>query len=309
MVKYLLCLSGGGVRGAIIASFLQELEKELEEKFSSNIYDKFDMFAGTSTGSLIVGALAYEKFSGKKINEELYNVVNSQKIINKSCLDKILGIIQHKPKYTNDGLKKVIDSILTSEKLINDTKKHTIITAFDVEEHKPVIFKSFSDKHNIPLKSAMCMSSATPCYFPTFHDKKSNMFCIDGGLAGLGDPSEAAYAEALKLYGKDEDIRILSIGTGYKNKMGIGKESEKFGGIQWLTKGGLMDIMMDGPQKAVKYKMKTFTEVLGHKYLHIDGEIENSNMDDVSEENINALKHHGKLWFEKYKEQLNEFFI
>ena len=302
MVKFVLCISGGGVRGAASASFLQELEKMIEKE----IYDTFDMFAGTSTGSLIVGALSYEKMSGEKINNELYSNVNSQKIMDKSYWDKIAGTMQTKPKYTNEGLKEVIDNVLTGEKLFSDTEKDTLVTAFDVDNFKPVIFKSFNNKHNISVKSVLCMSSAAPAYFPTFHDKDSDMWCIDGGVTGMNDPSEAAYAEAIKLYGKHEDIRILSIGTGFNYTKGKGEESKNYGGLEWLTKGNLIDITMSGPQQAVKYKMGVFTEALGHKYLHVDGKLENTSMDDVSPENIKILKDQGKLWFEKYKEQIKD---
>lgn len=308
MVKYILCLSGGGIRGAAVASFLKELEKHLEEKFSSTIYNKFDMYAGTSTGSLILGALAYEKFSGKKINDELYNVSNSQQIMDKTKWDEILGTMQTKPKYETDGLKNVIDKFLPGEKMVSETEKDTLITAFDVDAFKPVVFKSFSKKHNIPLKTALRMSSAAPAYFPTVHDPTSGLWCVDGGVTGMNDPSEAAYAEALKLYGKNEDIRVLSIGTGYSIKEDFGKESEHYGGLEWLTKGNLVDVLFSGPQQAVKYKMKTFTEALDHKYLHIDGLLSNASMDDVSEQNIHALKEHGKLWFKQFKPELEEFF-
>jgi len=306
MVKYVLSIAGGGVRGKIASSFLQELEKFLQQKYSLSIYDKFDMFVGTSTGSLIVGALAYEKLTGEEINNDIYSVKNCEKIMDKTIWDEVLGVFQTEPKYTTDGLKRVLDSVILNDKLISDTEKDVLITAFDIDNFKPIVFKSF--KHDITIKKALRMSSAAPAYFPTVHDEKSGIWCIDGAVTGMNCPSEAAYSEALKIYGKEEDIRILSLGTGFKHKKGFGKESENFGGIEWVTKGDLMNIMFSAPQISVNYKMNVFTKALNHKYLHIDEEIENVTMDDVSEENINKLEEYGKQWFGLYRKKIEELF-
>lgn len=53
--RLILCLDGGGVRGIVT---LQAL-KSLEEEVGGKCIDIFDMFAGTSTGAIIAGALAW----------------------------------------------------------------------------------------------------------------------------------------------------------------------------------------------------------------------------------------------------------
>lgn len=53
--RLILCLDGGGVRGIVT---LQAL-KSLEEEVGGDCIDIFDMFAGTSTGAIIAGALAW----------------------------------------------------------------------------------------------------------------------------------------------------------------------------------------------------------------------------------------------------------
>lgn len=302
MTKYILSISGGGIRGVIVAQFLRRLEFYL----GKSLYDKFDFYAGTSTGSMIVSSIAYEKMSGRQLTNKLYNFENANKIMDKSLMDDLFGIVQCGPKYTNKGLKEVLDANTDPNNKIKDTEKDVIISAFDIENFKPIIFKSFDDKFNsISVKDAVCSSSAAPCYYPTYHSKKEDLWCIDGGVFS-NCPADCAYAEALKLYGKDEDIRILSIGTGYNHTKGIGKESQGFGGPEWIVHGDLIDVFFKAPQKAVNYKMKVFSEALGHKYIHIDGllEKEHSSMDDTSKENIEYLKMVGNLWFEKYKDEV-----
>lgn len=54
MVKKILSLDGGGIKGVFIASLLAEIE----EKRNLKICDYFDLIAGTSTGGIIAAALA-----------------------------------------------------------------------------------------------------------------------------------------------------------------------------------------------------------------------------------------------------------
>src|SRR4051794_24001076 len=59
--KRILALDGGGVRGAISVAFLEQIEKVLCERMNRkeiHLGDYFDLIGGTSTGSIIAGALA-----------------------------------------------------------------------------------------------------------------------------------------------------------------------------------------------------------------------------------------------------------
>jgi uncharacterized protein len=58
--KRLLTLDGGGVRGAITVAFLEKIEAMVRERHGRDkkLCDYFDLIGGTSTGSIIAGALA-----------------------------------------------------------------------------------------------------------------------------------------------------------------------------------------------------------------------------------------------------------
>jgi len=58
--KLLLALDGGGVRGALTVAFLERIESLLDQHYGREIRlgDYFDFVGGTSTGSIIAGALA-----------------------------------------------------------------------------------------------------------------------------------------------------------------------------------------------------------------------------------------------------------
>jgi patatin-like phospholipase/acyl hydrolase len=58
--KRILSLDGGGVRGAITVAFLERIESILSERAGQPIRlgDHFHLVGGTSTGSVIAGAIA-----------------------------------------------------------------------------------------------------------------------------------------------------------------------------------------------------------------------------------------------------------
>lgn len=58
MVKYILSVDGGGIRGIIPAIILAEIEQRTRK----TIAEIFDLMAGTSTGGIVVAGLC------KKIN-------------------------------------------------------------------------------------------------------------------------------------------------------------------------------------------------------------------------------------------------
>lgn len=53
----ILSLIGGGIRGAFVTSYLNELEKKLGRP----IAESFDLIAGTSTGAIIAAGMAAAK--------------------------------------------------------------------------------------------------------------------------------------------------------------------------------------------------------------------------------------------------------
>jgi uncharacterized protein len=303
--KCILCLDGGGIKGIIITQFLNRLEKDLE----NSLYDTFDMFGGTSTGSIIVMGIVYNKMSGEEL-VNLYNYDNAQIIMPQSWIDKTFNILQMKPKYDGKGKRLLIEKYL-KKCSITDTEKKVLITAYDVLTNNPYFFKSWGDS-NMNIQDAVDCSSAAPAYFPTVKTEGSNkIYGIDGAVFA-NNPCDCVYADALRLYENDADIRILSIGTGTHANKTDEEEAEssiEYGGVQWMIKGDLIGILMEGPQETVHYRMSQFTKALGHKYLRINESITNLCMDDVSSENIDKLKSIGDEWYEKYKDKVFELLL
>ena len=309
-LKFILSVDGGGVKGVAAAQFLYRLEKDILQR---SLYDTFDIFCGNSTGAFIVGGIVYAGMSGDDLVHKLYTPENAQKIMDKSIWDKALNVLQTQPKYDGKGKRELIDEYIPDDMTINDTDQDVMIVTYNVSRQDPHFFKSWVPYKDSPLRDIIDASSAAPAYYPSVPINVrgyKQIFC-DGAMSA-NNPTDCIYADALKMYPECE-FRILSIGTGThkptEEDHKKAKESVGWGGIQWMTKGELLPMIMSGPEEAVDYRCKAFSEALGHSYLRINTYMDNDTMDDVSNENIDRLRKVGDYWFEKFEDDLVQFFL
>ncbi len=191
-IKRILTIDSGGIKGIAVCVFLRNLDIYLTENGSS-LFDFFDMFVGTSTGSLIVSAIAYEKMSGKDLVERLYTKSNIDKMMKESKVEEEIHLVEGRPKYTGLGKKEVIEYYIRDKLIQESNGKDVMMTALKISYGKYLqdsiepptkhVSKSVSDtivinnvKHPMLFKSweseqykvsEVCdASSAAPAYFP-----------------------------------------------------------------------------------------------------------------------------------------------
>ena len=291
-VKRVLSLDGGGIRGAATAQFLYRLESTLD---GQSIFDSFDLFAGTSTGGIIAGALAILKKRGAEL-PGLYDYSNANTIMDKSIWDRMVGFAQAEPRYDGTGKVEILTDYF-GDKTIGDAQKPLMVVTYDIEKRTSAVLKKGVHDH-ISAVEALNATSAAPLYFPTAKvNDNSVRWLIDGGVVA-NNPSMCAYAEAVTLFPGDE-IRMLSIGTGSTNRPINGEESQGYGALGWINHD-LLGITMD--ESVVEYQAQV---ILGNKYLRVNSELigVKDDMDDVSQKNINDLKGLGDQWFASFGEQ------
>ena len=292
-MKYVLSCDGGGIRGAATAELLNQIQTNLKV----DIYKHFDLFAGTSTGAIIVIALAVKKMKTKKL-VELYNYKNGNAIMDKSIWDRMLGLVQAEPKYDGKGKTRILKKYF-GDALLNDAKKPTIVVTYDVENRVSAVLKS-TKPEKISAVQAADASSAAPMYFPTI--KVGRRYLIDGGVIA-NNPAMCAYAEAKRMW-PDEEIKLLSLGTGKRTRKIDGKASMSYGFTEWI-RHDLLGVVMD--ESVVEYQTRT---ILGDSYLRINSELSevNDDMDDVTQQNIDSLIRLGQRWYVDNEQKLKGFF-
>lgn len=225
----ILSIDGGGIRGYYAAHVL----KQIKDKFGVDFSKRFDLIAGTSTGSIIAAALATDVPIEKIC--ELYEL-HGHKIFKPLPLSN--GWFW--PKYSARTLKALLEKEFP-DLCLKDTKTRLMIPAADIGLGQVHVFKSsynseFTRDPNVPISEAVLASCSAPLYFsPT---KSGPYLLADGGL-WANNPSLVAITEAMtRLKTPIDEIKLLSIGTGIgKCYYGVRKNPLPWGFIsRWNVK-------------------------------------------------------------------------
>lgn len=304
MVKRILSIDGGGIRGIISLQFLLHLENKLGVK----IADYFDLFAGTSTGALIATILAHLNISIQEILDNIYTLDNIKQIMYQSnkylsyydtFINLFTSLYDDKPKI------KFINKYIDKSTSIYDVKKSLLITAYDPINQIPLLFRNYFDSVNYKLEEICNASTAAPTYFPVSKlvDPEGNInWAIDGGIYA-NNPAEFAYIDSLKLF-QNEDIEIWSIGNGkYKSTITqFTDQSKSVGEYQWLVNNDLISTILCANESASEVRLKQLTSFNNHKYYRINDYLTFADykMDLTTCTNYNNLKKEADLWWNKY---------
>ena len=323
MPKLILSLDGGGIRGAATSQFLARIEHQLTTKHGVSLKDKVDFFAGNSTGSIIALALATTNLSIAEINQ-LYSFENAKTIFSnkKGWLQGWLakkGLFS--PKFQASGKSELLKKHFGEARLgdVSDSK-HILVTAYCLDKRKPEILKSTSSQHlKLFSWNLADASSAAPTFFPSKHthldQSQDKYWLIDGGVVA-NNPSMCAVSEAIHSW-RDEGInnlRLLSIGTGYTTRKLQVNNSPKWGALGWFVKGDIMHIVTD--ERVVSYQASSILQP--GNYIRVNSEMSQQpglesppkdEMDDISQDNIDKLRAMGEFWFSRYGQRVIEFIL
>lgn len=325
MNKYVLSCDAGGIKGLIVLKILANIE----ETTGKQIYELFDLFVGTSISSLIVAMLLYKKIKAKdiinkyfnhKFLESLFNT-NADKIIRELAIKsqtrtiklatkivKFCDKIRLKNKYNFDK-KAFYDDEFKDLKISSVTDKKIILPVFDCKRNQPILIKNYDTTDNILdmyLRDVCYMATSVPGIFPIIPNE---MWGIDGALFRC-NPCDIAYSEAIKLWGSDCNINILSLGTGYKIENNIGEHIFKWGTINWLAKGSIVERILNSSKEMSYNIVETISKCLNHNILRLDISITESEVNDgmlYYYNTLHKLSEYGDNLWELKKEEINKF--
>ena len=134
---------------------------------------------------------------------------------------------------------------------------------------------------------------------------------MDGGVIA-NNPTMCAIVEARRKWTGEplDQMRVLSVGTGFLTRKINGPESTRWGALQWFTRGHILELLSD--ERVVAYQ--ALTVISPGNYIRVNAklqaqpgfpkspfeEVPDDAMDDVSRTNIKRLKALGDFWFEQY---------
>ena len=304
----ILCLDGGGIRGAYTASVLSSWE----EHTAYNIRDHFDLIAGTSTG----GILAIGLGMGLKASDllDFYEIHGGVIFPTEKPVSKLRHSIQHwfGSKFNQNTLKEKIEEVLTLSPVdttsLNNSMTRLVIPSYDTESDTLLLYRTSHgefEKNNGTLETidVALATSAAPTYFDPI--RIDNALAVDGGV-WANSPTTVALAEAVNVLGVDmERIEMLSVGTTYSPELlgnpleidqnfietileaTIGKLLAKIVSKFWKPKS--VKGKIGWAPKIAGFLMKTQAQtadlicrnLLGDRFLRIDTPTTKTELDDV----------------------------
>lgn len=317
-----LSIDGGGIRGIIPALVIKEIEKRihLKDKEPKPLPFYFDIVSGTSAGGIIT-LLLTATHDGE---EPLYNTKDiirffktlGDDVFARSLWKRITALSGWTgDKYNPEALEKQLFKYFDDLTLTN-TLTNVLIPAYDIAQQKTMFFRSACANRNADknyyLRDVCRSTSAAPTFFPPAIiysvDHGNTHILIDGGIAA-NNPALCAAVHALDLYGKDINLIVVSIGTGtistaQKSALS-GKKVNLFnmGMIDWAPM--LIQTMMDSSTDIVDYHLQ---HVVRKNYYRLQIEIEpdSASLDNVSEENIEALEQYAKKLIKKNSDTIDK---
>ncbi|WP_265035240.1 MULTISPECIES: patatin-like phospholipase family protein [unclassified Wolbachia] len=303
MIKYILSVDGGGIRGIIPAIILAEIEQRTRKP----IAEIFHLMAGTSTGGIVIAGLCKKDKQGNpqySANDlvELYQKYGSY-IFKSSFLRRSIFSWLNCAQYPHKNIEFVLDKYFGDD-ILKNTLSNVLITSYDIHNNCPFFFKSWKEG-NIKLKDALRAATAAPTYFIPKHLKidQIDRVLVDGGVFA-NNPAACAYASAKRLFPNDEII-LLSVGTGRTDRSIKYANSRKFGKIGWVKP--LLNVMFASGLDCVDYQLE---QVIDDKYIRIQSQLKvaSTEMDNITLKNIKFLQQEASKMIEDNQKVIDKFY-
>ena len=325
----ILSLIGGGIRGAFITSYLNQLESKLGRP----IAECFDLIAGTSTGGIIAAGLA----AGMPASElHQFYVDYGAKIFTPRPPYQAKGVWRFvfplanwvfkkrtggnldaafRARFCPFALQEAFDKGFGDRTLGDVCYTRLIMPSVNLTKGEPHVFRSrhlpigVHDRH-VKIADAVIATTAAPTYFP--HKQIGGSAFVDGGV-WAADPSMLAVAEAIRIQQfekhnemkpriETEELYLLSIGTG-RAQFSLSPPGGDAGLLYWAAK--VADVMGTSQVQGIHLPLKFF---LGDRYRHINFKMtETWGIDDVN--NIPQLFEMGEVKADETFDWVEQFFL
>jgi patatin-like phospholipase/acyl hydrolase len=294
----ILCVDGGGVRGAFAAAILEAVEEMFFD--GDSLSDYCDLVAGTSTGGLIALSLAFGK---RPIDIRIFYQERAKEIFPERCVSYCMSKARQLlfAPYSQNALKKAVESFLDKGKRLGDASVRLVIPTYNAtkgnvhvfkhllagdeaivepqnknenenerRDYKKYAWKDYQRLDELPVVSVAAATAAAPTFFPAeyikVHLDEPEAAFIDGGV-WANSPIWPAIAEATGPLGKNLDqISILSVGTGFE-KVQLGAWRRIGGLLPWNV--GVLDLLMNAQAAGAIGGARW---VLGSRFVRIDDE-------------------------------------
>lgn len=270
---------------------------ELERRLGKAVSEVFDLIAGTSAGGHIALALSAPDKNGnpKWSAADLASFYrDAYGRIFPSTGNRFIGALRGitDERYSAEGIELVLEEIF-GDVMLSEAMTEVLVTAFEVESGKPHFFlrsEARADKRlDHTMKFVARATSAAPTYFEPAAKIGSDekLAFIDGGVFA-NNPTMCGFAHAQKLGFDEDDMTIVSIGTGAVSRELVYEEVRDWGLANWARP--ILDITAQAGNHAIDWQLNQILRK-GH-YFRIQPMMSGmrSSLDDARPETVTALE-------------------
>jgi patatin-like phospholipase/acyl hydrolase len=296
--RKVLSIDGGGIRGIIPAAVLTEIES----KTGKRIAELFDLIAGTSTGGILALALAKPGEDGRPqyTASELGDLYEQEgpRIFSRPWWHAVVALDNlTDEKYPSEGIESVLEKYF-GEARLKDALTEVLVSSYELEKREPWFFARHKARakaeDDFPMRFVARATSAAPTYFEPEEVKTMSPSggLVDGGVYA-NNPAMCAFVEMKKLDPVNEDILLVSLGTGQHTDAIHYADAKGWGLAKWAVP--ILDVVFDGVSDTVDHQMSVLCkESAAHdpRYFRFQTKLTNmtDDMDNATPVHIAALK-------------------
>ncbi|MGL5914855.1 MAG: patatin-like phospholipase family protein [Culicoidibacterales bacterium] len=271
----IVSFNGGGAKGKRVTSFLNAQNKNIHVA---------DMYAGTSTGSIIAAMLALG-FTPAEINKK-YDLLGSQ-VFHKEMLR--FGIL--KEKYDNSNLIQLARETYGDVRF-GDLKKDLFIPVLNITCEKVDFIRTTTEKYKKVLVSdAVIASSSAPSFFAPY--SFGGCVYVDGGMA-VNNPSFASFTEAKKKTGSINH-KMISLTTGSD----IDADYDAMRKWTIADAPHLINVILSEQERSSDHYCKHW--IKDYQRIEMNATLSSGNIDDFSKKNTLLMEKEGILTVKELK--------
>ena len=304
--KVVLAVDGGGIRGLIACRIILRLTDEirkLSRGSDTHLSDYIDYLAGTSTGSIVVAALAAPSIYNPNspafsaLDIQSFYLENAKQIFSKSLKHRILSLGGlTNTVYESNGLRDVLYSYFGGLQLSQLLKPCTI-NSYNLFTHQNLFFRQQdakqNEEHDFYVRDVCVASSSAPIFYPAARIRNitgDEFLCCDGGTYA-NNPSLIAYADIRSFDSNAyaSNMIFISIGTGWHKTTYDYTSLERAGGAgNWYK--AFTDVFIGSVSKSIDYQLRMIYRENPNLYFRWDPQlreginhaIDTTNNDDLS---------------------------
>lgn len=265
--RRILAIDGGGLKGALPAAFLAEMERLTGKR----VVDQFDLIAGTSTGGIIALGLGLGLSAAEICH---FYVERGPTIFDQAPLSGPLAALRSRwrgllrkarhvgtSKYEAAELRKALEEVFGTRR-IGDSATRLVIPAYDSAHGGPYVFKTAHhdrlrvDHERLAIDAALA-TAAAPSFLPA-HNFEGASHLLDGGIWANNPMGSAAIEAASILRWPMDQVRMLSLGC--TDTIHPAKEVVGLKDVKWL-----LELMFQGQDR---FSYATAKLLLGHPHTN-----------------------------------------